>query len=60
MIYAEHIKRKATCALCEEEMPRYTLAMIDPKKSAAKRRVHLTCWEELQRKRGIKLKEPPF
>lgn len=59
-IWVEYSKRKQDCALCSKEIPKYTASMYNPKGEAYKKYVHLDCWKDLVKSKGLKLEEPPF
>ena len=60
MIYVRYYKTKQTCALCDKEIPKYHASMYNPAGEPKKKFVHLDCWKDLVKSKGIELEEPPF
>lgn len=60
MIYVRYYRTKQPCALCPKEIERYTASMYNPAGEAKKKFVHLDCWKDLVKSKGIILEEPPF
>jgi len=60
MIYVRYYRTKQPCALCTKDIPKYAPSMYNPVGEKNKKFVHLDCWKDLAKSKGIKLEEPPF